>query len=165
MDARKVDRTVRHWMEKTRFAREAFEAQWAVLSLKAEDPPLYLRLREQEGLFDAACVTGTMDEVEDQGAALVRGWDVCAATLASLAAVAPKGVLLGGAVGSLSSTGVIISRRRPESDDWVRENYGTNTIWLTPDEVAYLINLPELKMVRAAKLHFPTSDIQPEEPG
>jgi len=158
MSTRKVDRTLRYWTDKTAAAKAAFEAKWTLLSLENGDPSLAQRLREQQSLFDTACVTGTMDEVEDQGAALVRGWEYCAAELGDWAE-APGAFLTGGADGP--ETCVLISYERPESDEWVRKHYGESWVWMSPDEVAYLLSLPELRQVLAVKRQFPTSAIQP----
>ena len=158
MNVRKIENAMGLWVKKVAVAKAEFERRWSVLSLDSVDPSLAQRLREQQSLFDTACVTGSLGEIEDQGAAMVRGWAVCAEVLAE-DRNGHSSFLLGGDRGG-SQTKVVIRHERPQSDEWMRGSFGDNTIWLTPDEVAHLVNLPELKLYRAAKLQFPTGDIQ-----
>jgi hypothetical protein len=161
MNVRKIESTMGIWVKKVAVAKAEFERRWSVLSLDSVDPSLAQRLREQQSLFDAACVTGSFGEIEDHGAAMVRGWAVCAEALAEDRSGHSRGFLFGGDRGG-SRTKVVIRHERPPSDHWMRVMFDDNTIWLTPDEVAHLINLPELKLYRTLKRQFPTADIQAE---
>ena len=55
-------------------ASMAFEAQWTWRALRAVDPDLARRLREQIEIFDEACVTGTPREIVEHGQATARGY-------------------------------------------------------------------------------------------
>jgi len=150
---RRIEKTLARWARETRSAKARFEADWSMMSLKAFDEGIYQRLREQQSLFDTACVTGTEEEIEIHGSAMLRGWAQCTELMNDTAAAsAPR---LCGVGGLDEGTSVLISHRRPPPDE-----VAAGTIWLSPDEVAYLINLPELRQVLAVKLQFPTADIQ-----
>jgi len=69
---------LRMYRESTLKASMAFEAQWTWRALRAADPDLARRLREQIDIFDEACITGTPREVVEHGQATERGYAAAA---------------------------------------------------------------------------------------
>ena len=59
-------------------ASTAFEARWTWRALRAVDPDLARRLREQIEIFDEACVTGTPREIVEHYQATERGYAAAA---------------------------------------------------------------------------------------
>ena len=71
MNARQL---IRHWQDKIAAAALPFEANWTWRALRFSDRDLAERLREQIDYFDEMCVTGTLRDVAEHGAATVRGY-------------------------------------------------------------------------------------------
>jgi hypothetical protein len=59
----------------------AVEARWTFLALLRVDADIAERLFEQRSRFNRACVTGTADDIEQEGAALCRGYAAAVAAL------------------------------------------------------------------------------------
>lgn len=154
---------VRHWLTEVSAAALPFESRWTMLALKRVDPDLARRLFEQRGLFDQACVTGSVEEVETHGAAMCRGWGAAVRTLSS--SQEPDDAYM---LGSDPATGlkVAIGHQRAAMDR-VREVHGERVVWITPDEVAKLMaSVEQFKFVGAVKQLFPGAEIidrYPEE--
>lgn len=147
---------VRHWLAEVSAAALPFESRWTMLALKRVDPELARRLFEQRGLFDQACVTGSVDEVETHGAAMCRGWGAAVRVLAS--ADEPDDAYQ---IGQDPATGlkVAIGHQRAAMDR-VRDLHGDRVVWVTPDEVAKLMSsVEQFKFVGAVKQLFPGAEI------
>src|SRR3954464_2231218 len=70
----KTDEAYGYWLKKVLGIASVYEQRWTRLALKRVDPQLAAELMQQERMFDAACQTGTVSEIETQGTALCRGW-------------------------------------------------------------------------------------------
>jgi len=142
-------------------AAKAFESRWTLAALKRVDADLYKIFNEQQGLYHEALITGTDHEVEEQAAAMCRGW--AAVARAMEAARAEDDAYLLGFHGG-TGTRVAIGEQK-HAIARVRELHGDKVIWITPDEVAALVGGMEL--LKAAKGVFPDAEIinlYPNEP-
>jgi len=150
------DSTVRHWHAEVSTAAKSFEARWTNLALRRVDSALATRLHEQRGLFDQACVTGTADEVELQGAAMCRGW--AAAVRAMEQSGEPDDAYM---LGSDPTTGLKVAVGHSKASvGRVAELHGQDVVWVTPDEVAGLMaSVEAFKFAHAVKQHFPGAEM------
>jgi hypothetical protein len=124
--------------------------------LRRVDGDLARRLFEQRGLFDQACVTGTAEEVDLQGAALCRGYAAAVQTLSQ--AQAPDDAYMLGA-DPVSGLKVAIGDQKAAAAR-VREIHGERVVWVTPDECASLLaSVEAFKFVGAVKQFFPGAEI------
>ena len=134
----------------------AFESRWTLAALRRVDGDLARRLFEQRGLFDQACVTGTAEEVDLQGAALCRGYAAAVQTLSQ--AQAPDDAYMLGA-DPVSGLKVAIGDQKAAAAR-VREIHGERVVWVTPDECASLLaSVEAFKFVGAVKQFFPGAEI------
>ena len=62
------------WQAKVSEAALPFEARWTEAALRRIDPALHGRFRKQRELFNGALENGTIDEVVEHGAAMVRAY-------------------------------------------------------------------------------------------
>lgn len=130
-----------------------FESRWTLQALQRVDGELHEALLDQQSLYHAALVTGTVEDVEEQSAAMCRGWT--AATRAMEAAgVADDAYLLGFHSGT--GTRVAIGEQK-QAIARVRDLHGRRIIWITPDEVAALI--AGLETIKTAKSLWPDAEI------
>ena len=142
-------------------AAEAFESRWTLAALKRIDADLHRLFTEQQGLYHEALITGSDHEVEEQAAAMCRGWAAIARAMEA-AAVEDDAYLLGFHGGT--GTKVAIGEQK-HAIARVRELHGDKVVWITPDEVAALVGGMEL--LKAAKGVFPDAeviDLYPNEP-
>jgi hypothetical protein len=142
-------------------AAEAFESRWTLAALKRVDPDLHRIFNEQQGLYHQALITGSDQEVEEQAAAMCRGWAAVARAMEA-ASADDDAYLLGFHSGT--GTRVAIGEQK-HAIARVRELHGDKVIWITPDEVAALVGGMEL--LKAAKGVFPDAEIinlYPNEP-
>jgi hypothetical protein len=131
-------------------AASAFESRWTLNALRRVDPELHARFLEQEHLWDAALVTGTDAEIEEQTAAMCRGW---AKVTARMQAEPDDAYLLGMASNGLK---VAISNQRAAMAR-VRELHGEHVCFLTPDECATMLAAQqELARIKGA---FPGAEV------
>lgn len=155
---------VRKWAGAVSDAALVFESRWTLKALARVDPALAVRFREQRDLFDAACVTGTDEEVETHGAAMCRAYAAVSRVLEG--AQEPDDAYVIG-FDATSGTRVAIGSQKAALAR-VRELHGERVIWVTPDEVASLFaSLEQFKFVGAVKQLFPGAEIVdrfPEEP-
>lgn len=147
---------VRHWHGEVSRAASGFESRWTWLALRRVDDDLGRRLFEQRGLFDEACVVGDASEIEEQGAALCRGY--VAAIQRLVASDAPDDAYQ---LGSDPLTGMKVAIGvQQAARDRVRELHGSEVIWITPDEVAVLMSSVEsFKALKAVKQVFPGCEV------
>lgn len=147
---------LRHWLGEVSSAAAALESRWTGLALRRVDPDLALRLHEQRCLFDEACFAGVASEIEEQGAAMCRGY--AAAVRALVVADAPDDAYMLG-LDSASGCKVAIGLQKAALSR-VREVHGHDVIWITPDEVAVLMaSVESFKFVGAVKQFFPGAEI------
>ena len=131
-------------------AASAFESRWTLRALKRVDPELAALLSEQERLWGEALVTGSEAEIEEQTAAMCRGWAKVTARMqdepddAYLIGMAPNGLKV--AIGNQRAA---MAR--------VREMHGEAVIFVTPDECATMLAAQqELAKIKGA---FPGAEI------
>lgn len=150
------DAVVQHWLGEVSAAATPFESRWTWLALRRVDDQLGRRLHEQRGLFDQACVTGSVEEVETHGAAMCRGY--AAAVRALEGASEPDDAYqLGQDPVSGMKVAVGVQRAAVER---VRTVHGSDVIWITPDEVATMLaSVEAFKFVGAVKQLFPGAEI------
>lgn len=150
------EQVVRHWHAEVGAAARTFEARWTNLALRRVDSGLATRLFEQRGLFDQACITGTVDEVELHGAAMCRGWS--AAVRAMEQADEPDDAYM---LGSDPATGLKVAVGQSKASvGRVAELHGQDVVWVTPDEVAALMaSVEAFKFAYAVKQHFPGAEL------
>ena len=139
-------------MRRVSDAAAPFESRWTFAALHRLDPELHDRLLDQQGLYHQALVTGEADDVEEQSAAMCRGW--AAVTRVMEAAAVPDDAYLLGIHGG-SGTRVAIGEQK-HAIARVRELHGTPVIWITPDEVAALV--AGLEALKAAKALWPDAE-------
>jgi hypothetical protein len=142
-------------------AAEAFESRWTLNALKRVDPDLHQIFNEQQDLYHEALIRGSDPEVEEQAAAMCRGW--AAVARAMEAAKAEDDAYLLGFHGGTGTRVAIGGQKHAIAR--VRELHGDKVIWITPDEVAALVGGMEL--LKAAKGVFPDAEVinlYPNEP-
>lgn len=147
---------VRHWLGEVGAAALPFESRWTFLALRRLDEGLAQRLHEQRGLFDEACIAGSASEVEEQGAAMCRGYGAAVRRLVEASAPDDAYVL-----GSDPATGckVAIGVQKAALER-VREIHGQDVVWITPDEVACLMaSVEAFKFVGAVRNLFPGAEL------
>lgn len=150
------DRALRKWHGETAQAAAAFEGRWTWLTLRRVDPDIGERLWDQRGRFSRACVTGTADEIEQEGAALCRGYAIAAAKMLEVNAEDDAYSIgrcpITGTTVAISYTRSVLPR--------VRELFGGDVVWMTPDEIATLVaDAKQFKTVAAIKRRFPGAEV------
>jgi len=151
-----TDQVLRKWHDETAGAALAFESRWTWLSLRRFDPDLGERLFDQRQRFNRACVTGTVKDIEEEGAALCRDYALAAATLQAVNADDDAYI-----IGRCPTTGttVAIGRNRAVVAR-VHELFGGEVIWVTPDEIATLMATPsQFRAVAEVKRLFPGAEV------
>lgn len=146
------DAALRHWADAVSTSSAGFESRWTQLALRRVSPSVAKALHEQRGLFDQACITGTVDEIETHGAAMCRGLAVAVRTLEG--ASEPDDAYQ---LGSDPVTGMRVAiGGQKAARERVRELHGSQVIWITPDEVAVLMSSVEsFKALSAIQQVFP----------
>ena len=147
---------VRHWLGEVGKAAALLESRWTMLALRRVDPSLSLRLHEQRSLFDEACFGGSASEIEEQGAAMCRGYAAAVRTLE--ASGEPDDAYM---LGSDPANGLKVAVGVQKAAlARVRELHGQDVIWITPDEVACLMSSVEgFKAIAAVKQVFPGAEL------
>jgi hypothetical protein len=137
-------------------AASAFEARWTLRALRRTDSALYGKFVEQEKLWEAALVTGSDADVEEQTAAMCRGWQAVAARMLE-AGAAEDACLMGQAPNGLR---VAISDQRA-----AEARCDEGVVFVTPDEVATLVAAQrELMSIKQAFPGCEIVDLYPREP-
>ena len=137
-------------MRRVSDAAAPFESRWTLTALHRTDPELHDRLFDQQGLYHQALVTGEADDVEEQSAAMCRGW--AAVTRVMEAASVPDDAYV---LGFHAGTRVAIGEQK-HAIARVRELHGAPVIWITPDEVAALV--AGLEAIKTAKSLWPDAE-------
>lgn len=148
-------------MRRVSEAAASFESRWTLRALQRLDPDLHDRLLDQQALYHEALVTGSPAEVEEQSAAMVRGWAVVTRTME--AAAVPDDAYLLGCHGP-SGTRVAIGEQK-QAIARVRDLHGQTVVWITPDEVAAMV--AGMEVVKSIKAIWPDAEVinlYPKEP-
>ena len=124
-----------------------YESRWTLRSLKRLDPELHEALEDQRNMFHNAVLFGEDDEtIREHGEAMCRGWLAAVKRMEDVAA--PEDAIM---LGQDTATGMIVAigdQRAAEAR--VLELYGSNAIFVTPDEVAAMfVGMQSVAKVKA----------------
>jgi ABC-type uncharacterized transport system ATPase subunit len=156
-------KTVEEAMRRISEAAASFEGRWTMRALARVDADLATALQDQIDLFNEALITSAMDDVREQGEALIRGYVVC--TQAMQDAQEPDDAYL---MGKDPDTGLTVAiGQNRHAIARVREAHGEKVVWMNPDEVAAMV--AGLQSVARVKELFPGAEIEridryPNEP-
>ena len=137
-------------------AAEAFEGRWTMRALARVDRGLHDLFAEQEADYGKALVTGTEAEVEEQAAAMVRGYVAIAKRMAD-SGEADDAYMLG--IDPSTGFRVAIAEQRHAASR-VRElagGDGQEVMVLTPDEVAAIVG--GLQVLGKVKAVWPDAEV------
>jgi hypothetical protein len=150
------DEIISQWSEHVSKAAQAFEARWTMLALMRVDADLATRLHDQRNLFVEMVIKGTARDVAAHGAAMCRGYVVAIAALE--AANQPDDAYR---IGRDPESGVTVAiGDQKAAVNRVREVYGDDVIFISPDEVATLFaNVEAFRSVGIVKRRFPGAEI------
>lgn len=152
----KSDEASRTWWGHTSDAARTFEQRWTWLHLRRVDPALATLLQEQRDLFDHATLVGSPGEIEQQGAALVRGWQAACKAMEQSGDDDSAYVIGRDPVSGLT---VAIGNSKASADRVV-ELHGGEAIHITADEVATMFASVEgFKSIGAIKQRFPGAEV------
>lgn len=153
----KADEASREWWGKVTEAATMFERRWTWAHLGRVNLELATRLAEQRMLFDHATLTGTVGDIEMQGAATVRGW-LAAIKFMDAADEEDSAYMIGRDPG----TGLTVAiGEQKAAADRVVELHGGEAIHITPDEVATMFaSVEAFKTIGAIKQRFPGAEIR-----
>ncbi len=146
-------------MRRVSEAAAPFESRWTLTALHRIDPDLHDRLLDQQSLYHQALVTGDAEDVEEQSAAMCRGW--VTVTRVMVAAAVPDDAYQ---LGFHAGTRVAIGEQK-HAVSRVRDLHGNPVIWITPDEVAALV--AGVEAIKTAKSLWPDAEtirLYPREP-
>ena len=112
-----------------------FERRWTWAALRRVDPSVASRLLMQRDLFDQAAVTGTSEEVDVHGAALCRGYATATRHLRRRASPTTP-------TSWVRTRDLVHGRNRTAEGRCRRavELHGKSVVWITPDEVAAVLD-------------------------
>lgn len=132
---RKTDRAVQRMWQKVLEARAKFEGRWMMLSLHRVDEELYKNLMEQNDIFDEVTITGSPEDVEEHGEATIRGYEIAIKRMEKSEIEDDSYVM-----GCCPMTGLKIAiGSKRGSTKRIREVYGQDVVFISPDEVATII--------------------------
>jgi hypothetical protein len=138
-----------------------FERRWTDLALQRVDGAMARLLHEQIGIFDEACLTGTIEQIAVHGSATCRGY-------AAAVRVMDTGGVEGKPVpddsyqlGSDPVTGCKVAIGHHKGIvERVQELHGSSIICITPDEVAVMVgSVDAIKGIGEIKRLFPGAEI------
>lgn len=147
---------ITHWTHQVTQAALAFEGRWTLATLRRVDGNLCTRFLEQRDLFWEARIEGSGADIAKQGAGLCRGY---AAILKRMdEAEVPDDAYL---LGQCYKTGLKVAvGEQKAAAERVRELYGDQVIWLSPDELAALVaSCAPLRQLVAVKKEFPGAEV------
>ena len=143
------------WQAKVSDAALPFEARWTEAALRRIDPALHARFRKQRELFNAALENGTIDEVVEHGAAMVRGY-VAVVAVMETAGAADDAYQIGRGPG-----GFTIGIGPKACSARLQDLYGNVVQWFTPDEIAAIIEMDaRFKALAEVKRAFPGAEMK-----
>jgi len=143
------------WQTKVSDAAVPFEARWTEAALRRIDPGLHARFQKQRELFHAALKNGTIDEVVEHGAAMVRAYVAVVAAMEA-AGAADDAYQIGRGPGGLTiAIGPKPCRAR------LQELYGDTVQWFSPDEIAAIVEMDaRFKAIVDVKRAFPGAEMK-----
>ena len=143
------------WQAKVSEAALPFEARWTEAALRRIDPALHARFRKQRELFNTALENGTIDEVVEHGAAMVRAY-VAVVAVMEAAGAADDAYQIGRGPGGLT-----IAIGPKPCCARLQELYGDTVQWFSPDEIAAIIEMDaRLKALAEVKRVFPGAEMK-----
>jgi hypothetical protein len=142
------------WQRKVSDAAMPFETRWSDAALRRVAPTLHARFRQQRNLFNAALENGTIDEIIQHGAAMVRGYVAVVAAMEA-AGGADDAYHIG-----RGPTGLTIAIGPKPCCARVQELYGDTVLWFSPDEIAAIIEMDaRFKALADVKRVFPGAEM------
>jgi hypothetical protein len=147
------------WFTAVAQAALPFESRWTERALRRVDGDLYEAFADQRSLWQQASVTGSVEEVEEHGAAMVRAYGAVSSRLEQ--AGEPDDAYV---IGFDSRTGVRVAiGERKACAVRVREVAGERVTWLTADEVAGLLaGVEAFERLSSLKKIWPAAELVPE---
>jgi hypothetical protein len=143
------------WQTKVGRAAVPFEARWTEAALRRTDPGLHDRFLKQRELFNAALENGTIDEVVDNGAAMVRAYVAVVAAMEA-AGAGDDAYQIGRGPGGLT-----IAIGPKPCCARVQELYGNAVQWFSPDEIAAILEMDaRFKAIADVKRVFPGTEMK-----
>jgi hypothetical protein len=143
------------WQAKVSAAALPFEARWTEAALRRIDPGLHDRFRKQRELFTAALEDGTIDEVVENGSAMVRGFVAVVAAMQA-ASARDDAYQIGRGPGGLT-----IAIGPKPCCARLQELYGNAVQWFSPDEIAAIIEMDaRFKAMVDVKRAFPGAEVK-----
>jgi len=135
MNIRKTDRAVQKMWQKVLEVRAKFEGRWMMLSLHRVDEELYKNLMEQNDIFDDVSITGSVEDVEEHGEATIRGYEIAIKRMEK-SEIEDDSYMMG----RCPMTGLKIAiGSKKGSTKRVREVYGQDVVFMSPDELATIV--------------------------
>lgn len=117
-------------------AAVAYEARWTLASLFRTSSDIAGKLNRQIVLWNAAARDGDHDEIELQGRALIRGYRKASEIMSASGAEDDAYT-----IGKDEASGLTLAiGHQIASAEHVAQKYGPDVVFLTPDEVAGLLN-------------------------
>lgn len=151
----KSDDACREWLDKVSGVAQLFERRWTLLALRRTDEDLARRLHLQQGQFNHACLQGTVADIGLQGAAMVRGWSAAIAAMEE-AGIEDDSYMLG--ADPVTGFKIAIGHQKAAAGRIV-ELYGSECVFISPDEVATLI-VGSFSAVGSVKLIWPGAEVE-----
>lgn len=143
------------WQTKVGDAALPFEARWTEAALCRIDPGLHDRFRKQLELFNSALENGTIDEVVEHGAAMVRGYVAVVAAMEAAHARDDAYQIGHGPAGLTIAIGPKPCCAR------LQELYGNAVQWFSPDEIAAIIEMDaRFRKIVDIKRTFPGAKVK-----
>jgi len=135
MNIKRADRVVEKMWQRVNDVKAKFEGRWMMLSLNRVDPVLYQNLYEQICIFDDISITGSPEDIEEHGEATIRGFEIAIKTMEKSEIVDDSYMM-----GCCPMTGFKIAIGSAKgSTKRVREVYGQDVVFISPDELATIV--------------------------
>ena len=145
------------WRREVRIAARNFEARWTLATLRRVDEALWRKLILQRDIFNEKCFAGENVDIEEHGAALVRGYAVAVAVCETA---------------EVDDDACSDRARRGDGGDHrnrlaacgggsrARGSHGPHAVWLTPDDVArMLVGSKAFRTVQAVSRLWPGAEL------
>jgi len=153
---KQVDAAMRSWGPKVTEAACAFESRWTRHALRRYDAKLAAQFQAQLERFREAMDTGTSLEIDAEGSRLCRAYALIAAKMAA-GGVADDAYLIGRDPKTKLTIAIGV---HPFSARRVRELYGADVQWFSPDDLATMIAInARFKMIADVKQVFIGAEI------
>lgn len=141
-------------------AATAYEARWTLAALHRVDPDISSRLRRQIGLWNDATRSEDFEQVDLQGAALIRGYRK-AVEVMTMSGAADDAYQ----IGKDEASGLTLAiGHQIASAEHVGVMHGPDVVFITPDEIAGLLNsLDGFAAIAAMKRAWPGAVALPQK--